>query len=41
MISNIIVSINSMSKGKSGKEKIPNAYEVNPRLMDELAQITP
>ena len=29
-----------MSK-KTGKEKIPNAYEINPRLMDELSQITP
>lgn len=30
-----------MSKGKQGKDKVPNAYEVNPRLMEELAQITP
>ena len=35
-----------MSKAKQAKEKeakgkVPNAYEVNPRLMEELNQITP
>ena len=28
-------------KGKEGKGKSPNAFELNPMMMDQLSQITP
>lgn len=29
------------SKEKDAKGKVPNAFEINPGMMDALAQITP
>ncbi len=35
------MSKSQQQKEKETKGKVPNAYEVNPRLMEELSQITP